>query len=47
MSSMNAKTKQVVKIILLFVASGFFLYQGFALLYEEQPAAREVVNVSK
>lgn len=44
MRSMNAKTKQIVKIVLLLAASGFFLYQGFSLLFSEQPDTVETVK---
>ena len=30
---MNAKTKQLIKIVALLVASGLFLFQGFSLLF--------------
>jgi hypothetical protein len=36
MADMNAKSKQIVKIALLLAASGFFLFQGFSLLFSEQ-----------
>lgn len=36
MARMNAKTKQILKILLLLAASGFFLFQGFSMLFAEQ-----------
>jgi len=33
MTAMNTKTKQMIKIAVLLLASGFFLFQGFALLF--------------
>jgi hypothetical protein len=44
MSAMNAKTKQIIKIVLLLAASGFFLYQGFSLLFSEQPDTAKTVK---
>jgi len=37
---MNAKLKQIIKIVLLLAASGFFLFQGFSLLFSEQEKAQ-------
>ncbi len=44
MPTMNAKTKQIIKIVLLLAASGFFLYQGFTLLFSEQPGTADAVK---
>jgi hypothetical protein len=44
MRLMNAKTKQIVKIVLLLAASGFFLYKGFSLFFSEQPDTAETVK---
>lgn len=46
MRFMNAKTKQIVKIVLLLAASGFFLYQGFSLLFSEQPETADAVKAT-
>ncbi|MBD3800524.1 MAG: hypothetical protein IE886_03560 [Campylobacterales bacterium] len=44
MAFMNAKTKQIIKIILLLAGSGFFLFQGFSLLFTEQEVTPEKVE---
>lgn len=38
---MNAKSKRIIKIVLLLLASGFFLYNGFSLLFSEQEKAAQ------
>jgi len=48
MARMNARTKQMVKIAVLLIASGFFLFQGFSLLFSEQRQSRpEQLNTAK
>jgi hypothetical protein len=42
MARMNAKTKQIIKIALLLAASGYFLFEGFSLLFSEQENAAVV-----
>ena len=45
MMSMNEKNKNILKLLLFAVASGFFLYNGFTLLIDE--SNKEVVEKSK
>lgn len=40
MARMNEKTKQILKIVMLMIASGFFLFQGFSLLFTEQESEK-------
>ena len=35
-ASMNERIKKVIMIIVAALASGFFLFQGFSLLFQEQ-----------
>jgi len=37
---MNAKTKQIIKVVVLMAASAFFLFQGFSMLFSEQETAK-------
>lgn len=39
MARMNVKTKQIIKIAFLLAASGYFLFEGFSLLFSEQEKA--------
>ena len=42
MRGMNDKSKQIVKIVLLLAASGYFLFEGFSLLFSEPPETAPV-----
>ena len=47
MRFMNVKTKQIVKIVLLLAASGYFLFEGFSLLFSEAPEAPQVQQAAE
>ena len=48
MAAMNTKTKQIIKVAVLLIASGLFLFQGFSLLFSEQEKAKtEQLNTVK
>jgi len=48
MAAMKTKTKQIIKIAVLLIASGLFLFQGFSLLFSEQEKAQtEQLNTAK
>ena len=39
---MNDRMKQIVKIVLLLAVSGFFLFQGFSLLFSEHGPQKQM-----
>lgn len=48
MPGMNPKTKQLIKIAVLLVASGLFLFQGFSLLFSAPEQSKtEKINSAK
>lgn len=42
---MGEKQKRILRVVLLLIASGFFLFQGFSLLFSEQPETDEAASV--